>query len=104
MSAPPLCIAHQAWAVGQAAQPEFAVQGSALRVALRRWAAGEMLDASGPEEMGAVLEGRFELLCEEDRHELAAGQGALVPQGAPHRWRALQDGILYQVFGPAEDK
>jgi quercetin dioxygenase-like cupin family protein len=48
--------------------------------------------------MGAVLEGRFELTCGDERYELAAGMGILIPANEPHVWRVLSDdGVLYRV-------
>jgi mannose-6-phosphate isomerase-like protein (cupin superfamily) len=80
----------------------FQTHGVVLAVELRHWAGGETLDVRERtelcEEMGAVLEGRYELLCGDERYELAAGDGILVPPGEPRTWRVLSEaGVLYRV-------
>jgi hypothetical protein len=74
--------------------------GKNLTAELKRWASAEECggrDFGLVEELGAALEGRFELTSGDDRYEIAAGQAILVPAGAPRQWRALDDGVLYRV-------
>lgn len=79
-----------------------AVSGRDLKVELVRWQQGQSRDipADAGEEMGAVLEGRFELRCGDEVHVLDAGLGLLIPPGHAHRWTALQAGVLYRVSCP----
>ena len=99
-----LCsVAQSGWKpAGRNAGVDFRKQGAVLAVELRHWASGERLEvrqrAELREEMGAVLEGRYELVCGDERYELEAGDGILVPPGEPHSWRVLSDGgVLYRV-------
>jgi quercetin dioxygenase-like cupin family protein len=94
---PRFLTAEGAW---QTQDPALRVQGKTLTVELRHWTTDETGETTGPEEIGAVLAGRFELICGDESHQLGAGQGILIPSNAPHRWRALEDGTLYRVFGP----
>jgi mannose-6-phosphate isomerase-like protein (cupin superfamily) len=74
-------------------------------VALTRVARGDAIAAvSGTaEEMGAVLEGRFTLVCGEESHSLSVGDGILVPRGEPRSWRLDSDhGVLYRVWRHAD--
>lgn len=84
---------------------EFHTSGRDLVVELRRWHAGETRAIVDPgeldEELGAVLEGRYELVCGDERYELEPGSGILVPPGEPRTWRVLSDeGVLYRVICP----
>ena len=99
----PCTVADSGWRPGASSAPCFRTEGHDLVVELRRWTPGDIAQLAPPrelnEEVGAVLEGRFELVCEDERHELAAGSGILVPPGAPRTWRLLSDsGVLYRVF------
>jgi mannose-6-phosphate isomerase-like protein (cupin superfamily) len=96
------CAAEDsAWRPDRVTAPDFRMRGQVLSVELRRWARDETVAASGPEEVGAVLEGRFELCCGEERYELEDGQGIVIPPRAARCWRALSEsGVLYRVFGP----
>jgi hypothetical protein len=83
--------------------PDFRADGRDLVVELRRWHKGDIGALTPPpnlnEEVGAVLDGRFELLCGDERHELAAGSGILIPPGEDRTWRLLSEsGVLYRVF------
>ena len=92
------------WRMGAGAARAFNLEGKDLSVDLRGWAQGETINCAGPEqpeELGAVLEGEFELTCGDERHVLKAGMGILVPPREAHSWRALTQGaVLYRVFGP----
>jgi mannose-6-phosphate isomerase-like protein (cupin superfamily) len=96
-------VADSGWrAGGPPTEVAFSAKGQVLATELRRWHSGEQREQTGPEEVGAVLEGHFELRCGDERHELAAGQGILIPAGEPHVWQILSDtGVLYRVTGPA---
>lgn len=81
---------------------DFHTRGDVLAVELRRWHAGEAVTIDQPrelrEEMGAILSGRYELVCGDERYELAAGDGIVIPPGEPRTWRSLSDdGVLYRV-------
>jgi hypothetical protein len=83
--------------------PDFRAEGRDLTVELRRWHRDDIGGIAAPpnlnEEVGAVLDGRFELRSGDERHELAAGSGILIPPGAERTWRLLSDsGVLYRVF------
>ncbi len=96
--------ADSGWRPGDAAAaPQFRTAGRDLVVELRRWERSDIAQLAPPpglaEEVGAVLDGRFELVSEGERHELAAGSGILIPPGAARTWRLLSDsGVLYRVF------
>ena len=99
----PFTAFDSAWRPAGHPAPNLSVRGEVLAVELRRWAEDETVvaDTTAPEEVGAVLEGRFELRCGEELYVLAEGQGIVIPPGAPRRWRALAaSGVLYRVFGP----
>lgn len=92
------------WRMGAGATRNFSLEGKDLTIDLRAWAQSETMDCTGPhlpEELGAVLEGEFELTCGTERHVLKAGMGILVPPREAHHWRALTAGaVLYRVLGP----
>ena len=96
--------ADSGWRPGDAAAaPRFRTEGRDLVVELRRWEPGDIGQLTPPpglaEEVGAVLDGRFELVSGGERHELASGSGILIPPGAPRTWRLLSaSGVLYRVF------
>jgi len=95
--------ADSGWRPNAASSPDFRAEGDELAVELRRWTAAEIGALQAPrglaEEMGAVLEGRFELACDDERYELGPGDGLLIPAGASRAWRMLSDsGVLYRVF------
>jgi hypothetical protein len=84
-------------------EPRFRTEGRDLVVELRRWNAGDIAELAAPpnlgEEVGAVLNGRFELTTGDERHELVPGSGILIPPGEARTWRLLSDsGVLYRVF------
>src|SRR5271170_4856005 len=60
---------------------------------------GNALSPSGwTEEVGAVVEGRFELIFNDETHLLDAGQAAAIDNGQPHEWKCLSErGVLYRV-------
>jgi len=60
---------------------------------------GNALSPSGwTEEVGAVVEGRFELIFDDETHLLDAGQAAAIDNGQPHEWKCLSErGVLYRV-------
>ena len=98
------CTAEDSgWRPDAKSAPDFRCDGRELTVELKRWTAGDIASiVAAPgltEEMGAVLEGRFELSCEDERYELNAGDGLLIPASAPRTWRLLSEsGVLYRVF------
>jgi hypothetical protein len=100
----PCTAADTGWRPGdETAAPDFRADGSELTVELKRWTSEGIAHLEPPrglgEEMGAVLDGRFELVCEGDRYDLEAGAGILIPAGAPRSWRLLsENGVLYRVF------
>jgi len=96
--------ADSGWRPDDAATaPRFRAEGRDLIVELRRWEQGDIGELAPPpdlaEEVGAVLNGRFELVSEGERHELAPGAGILIPPGQARTWRLLSEsGVLYRVF------
>lgn len=96
MSAPttaaPNCAVHDS---GMGASP-FRTAGASLAIEMLRLNA-DVLEASGPEEMLAVLEGRVRLVCSEETHDLAAGQGVLIPADVPHRLEVQAPTLVYRV-------
>jgi len=107
----PNCVTHASdWAPGAPAGPlAFQTRGLGLEVELRRWDAGQaqtLVAADIGEEVGAVLEGSFELRCGDECHELHAGSGILIPPGVSRCWRLLSEsGVLYRVVGrPGPDE
>jgi mannose-6-phosphate isomerase-like protein (cupin superfamily) len=89
------------WRPGDASPQRFSAHGGELAVELisSTAEAGLALTETREEEMGAALEGRFVLTCGEETHELAAGQGILIPAGEPRQWRLMSEtGVLYRVW------
>ncbi|QDL94671.1 cupin domain-containing protein (plasmid) [Paroceanicella profunda] len=80
---------------GLGAAPYHA-QGASLSVDLG-WLEAEAPEATGPEEMLAVLEGALTLTCDGARHALSAGQGALIPAGARRALVPQGRALLYRV-------
>lgn len=74
----------------------FALDGAGLRVRMD-WVESGPGSSDGPEEMVAVLSGSAVLVSGDDRHALAAGQGALIPAGAPRRWEVAGRALIYRV-------
>lgn len=90
------------WSRGSSAPVAFTDGGRDLTVELKRWNAGDGLETTGGEEVGAVLEGRFELVLAEETHRLETGDAVVIPPGAPHLWRLLSPtGVLYRVINRA---
>lgn len=97
------CEVHESgWREGASTAASISLAAQYLSVDFRSWAKGETLAAppATGEVMGAVLAGRFLLECEDETHELAPGQGILIPPGTVHSWTALEAGSLYRVTGP----
>lgn len=97
------CTVHASgWSEELDQSPEVQLFGEKLGIDFRHWEQGEVLAASSssPEEMGAVLKGKFQLECEDEVYELHAGQGILISPGSARRWTALSPGLLYRVIGP----
>jgi mannose-6-phosphate isomerase-like protein (cupin superfamily) len=81
----------------------FHGEGAELAVELRLWTRRDIAQIAPPpglgEEMAAVLSGRFELVCDDERYQLAAGDGLLIPTGASRSWRLqTETGVLYRVY------
>lgn len=101
-------VADSGWRPDTTApEPKFRAQGRDLVVELRRWHQSDIGELTAPpdlgEEVAAVLDGRFELVSDDERHELAAGSGILIPPGAARTWRLLSEsGVLYRVFARTE--
>jgi hypothetical protein len=100
----PCTAADSGWRPGdETTAPHFRADGRELAVELRRWTREDIATLAAPrelgEEMGAVLNGSFEIICEDERYELQAGAGILIPPAAPRTWRLLSEtGVLYRVF------
>jgi hypothetical protein len=98
-------VVDTGWQVGQSMAVAFEQHVEELAVVLTRVTRGDLIrPASGlAEEMGAVLEGRFALVCGDDTHELVAGDGILVPQCEARAWQLLSErGVLYRVWRHAD--
>lgn len=80
---------------GMGATP-FSGAGNDLAISLERGCAG-LPEGPGPEQMVAVLEGRLRLVCPDEVHELAAGDGILIPEGLACRWEMLEPALVYRV-------
>jgi uncharacterized cupin superfamily protein len=83
----------------------FEQHADELAVSLTRVSRGEHIrPVSGiAEEMGAVLEGRFALICGDETHMLAAGDGILIPRGEARAWQLMSErGVLYRVWRYAD--
>ena len=76
--------------------PGFQAAGNELKVTMTR-SAGELPAAPGAEQMVALLEGRALLLCGDERHELAAGEGILVPADLACEWQVIEPALFYRV-------
>ena len=55
------------------------------------------------EQVGYVVEGRFELLLAGEKTIIAAGDTYYVPPGEVHGVIALEDGVLLDVFTPQRE-
>mgnify|MGYP001041109349 FL=1 len=99
MTDPTRCtVTESGWSRGASDPVAFADHGRDLVVELKRWSAGETFETTGGEEVGAVLEGAFELVLSAETHRLEAGTAVVIPPGEPHRWRLLAPtGVLYRV-------
>lgn len=75
-------------------------------VALRRWVekAGEGcgLRTSEYETVGIVLKGKVELTLGDEKAMLEAGQSWLVPAGAQHAYRVIEDIDVIEATSPPE--
>jgi mannose-6-phosphate isomerase-like protein (cupin superfamily) len=61
--------------------------------------------AGWTEEVGAVVNGRFELIFDDETRTLDTGQAAAIDQGQPHVWRCVSEaGVLYRVAMKAGDE
>lgn len=102
MSDPNCVVLDSGWLPGRDTQMNSFEAGGVLLVAkLRRWSAGDTDERPFqhlPEEMGAVLDGVFELVCGDERYVLEAGDGILIPAHEARTWRLLSDhGAVYRV-------
>lgn len=80
-------------------QHPFALDGAALCVRMG-WIHATSAAERGPEEMVAVLAGAAVLVCDDDRHPLTAGHGALIPAGAARHWEVDEPVLVYRVQAP----
>lgn len=101
--------ADSGWRPDGTTAPDFRTEGRDLVVELRRWERSDIAQLAPPpdwnEEVGAVLDGRFELVMGDERHELAAGAGILIPPGEHRTWNLLSEaGTLYRVFPRGQTK
>lgn len=82
-------------ASGMGTQP-FEASGASLSISMG-WVEQGVFRDSGPEEMVAVMEGAALLVSGDERHELKAGQGVLIPEGMPRRWEVPERALIYRV-------
>lgn len=78
------------------AENPFQAGGAALDVEMLRLTA-DVAETSGPEAMLAVLEGAVRVICPDETHDLAAGQGVLIPAQLPHRLEVAGAALIYRV-------
>jgi quercetin dioxygenase-like cupin family protein len=98
-------VVDTGWRFGQSEPVACEQRAEELAVTLTRVVHGDPIgSASGlAEEMGAVLEGRFALVCGDETHELLAGDGVVIPPGEARAWRLLSErGVLYRVWRYAD--
>lgn len=74
----------------------FRDAGNELAILMTRDAAN-LPDRAGPEQVIALLEGRARLVCPDETHDLAAGDGILIPADTPCRWEVIEPALFYRV-------
>lgn len=82
-------------ATGMGAAP-FHSDGRDLQVTMTRQVA-DLPATPGPEQMVALIEGRARLTCPGEVHDLAAGDGILIPAGLACDWQVLEPALFYRV-------
>ncbi|MGU7768635.1 cupin domain-containing protein [Burkholderia sp. MR1-5-21] len=89
------------WADAALAPAAYEVSGASLDASVTVLEADCVVGSDAPtagEEVGAVLEGRFEVEAAGERYVLCRGEGIVIPPGAPRRWRCLTArGVVYRV-------
>lgn len=98
-------VVDTGWRPGKYTAVAFEQHVAELAVALTHMNRGDLIrPVSGvAEEMAAVLEGRFALVCGGETLEFVAGEGVLVPRGEERAWQLLSErGVLYRVWRHAD--
>ncbi|EAQ02371.1 hypothetical protein OB2597_19851 [Pseudooceanicola batsensis HTCC2597] len=75
----------------------FAAAGDELAVDMR-WVSEPIGAHTAGEELVALIEGTGRLTCDGEVHDLAGGQGVLIPSGAERSWQFEAPALLYRVF------
>jgi len=91
--------------LGAGVQRRVLATGGGLMTVEFRFAAGSIgaLHTHRHEQVGYVVEGRFEFTIEGVTHLLGVGDSYYVPSGVLHGAKALEDGILLDVFTPQRE-
>ncbi|MGV2290452.1 cupin domain-containing protein [Trinickia sp. YCB016] len=89
------------WSDPSVPKAMYAASGEALDVSIRVFDADESIEAAEQalgEEIGAILDGEFEVEAAGERYVLRAGEAILIPPGAKRRWRCRSArGVAYRV-------
>lgn len=93
------------WPDASCPEKMYQASGSAFDTAIRVFAAGETLEfAAGTlgEEVGAILDGRFEILAAGEHYTLSRGEAILIPPAEARRFCCVSErGVLYRVTNRA---
>lgn len=84
------------------AEGQAALGGDKFDLKLQTFAQGETVEGGLPslgEEVGAILEGTFEVDAAGEHYELTAGEAIVIPPHEPRAWRCVSDkGVLYRAI------
>lgn len=76
--------------------------GDAFDIQLRRFDLGDTVEGGISdlgEEVGAVVEGSFDILAAGESYSLTAGEAIAIPPHEPRRWICTSDqGVLYRAI------
>ncbi len=74
----------------------FNAAGNELAVDMR-WVSEPIEAHKAGEELVALIDGAGQLTCDGEVHDLAKGQGVLIPNGAERSWSFEAPALLYRV-------
>lgn len=84
------------------AEGQAALSGDKFDLKLKTFAQGETVEGGLPslgEEVGAILEGTFEVDAAGEHYTLTAGEGIVIPAHEPRAWRCVSEqGVLYRAI------
>ncbi|NBA94842.1 hypothetical protein [Pseudomonas sp. R5(2019)] len=79
-----------------------AISGDAFDLQLRRFVQGEAVEGGISdlgEEVGAIVEGSFDVFAADESYSLSAGEAILIPAHEPRRWVCTSaQGLLYRAI------